>query len=99
MRYTDIKEIIELFSSQVEFLVILDRSGSMSGHPWKQVHLFYSRMNETSGVYIAILQVQSAMLKMIDMTAENPKIFLKIMIYNGEAEFIRVAPLEVKKIR
>ncbi len=44
--------------------VILDRSGSMSGGPWRQV--------------------QSAVTKMIEMTADNKRIFMKVMIYNDQ---------------
>ena len=71
--------LAQVEDEEVEFLVILDRSGSMSGSPWKQV--------------------QSAMLKMMEMTAENKRIFVKVMVYNQEAEFIKNSEIEVKKIR
>ncbi len=39
------------------------------------------------------------MLRMLELTADNKKVFVKIMIYNGQAEFIETSPLKVKTIR
>ena len=46
-------------NEEVEFILILDNSGSMNGSPWKQV--------------------QDAVVHMIEMTKDNPRISKKIM--------------------
>ena len=59
--------------------VILDRSGSMSGGPWRQV--------------------QSAVTKMIEMTADNKRIFMKVMIYNDQVRTEKQTGLELEKLQ
>ena len=66
-------------------MLILDKSGSMGGTPWKQV--------------------QTAVIKIIEIIQPNKKIHFQVMVYNNKAEKLKLskdpkaANMEIKKIR